>query len=130
MFYDNRIYDSSEAAYQSMKTLNPSIRNKFIGLTPDESKWLGRQIQASSELRKDWWKVQYKLMQEIVSAKFTQNPELLNELIKTKGYYLIEDTTGWHDRIWGKCYCGNCKGVGWNYLGSILTDFRIKNLGE
>ena len=69
-------------------------------------------------------------MQEIVSAKFTQNPELMNELIKTKGYYLIEDTTGWHDRIWGKCYCGSCKGVGWNYLGSILTDFRIKNLGE
>ena len=127
--YDNRVYNSSEAVYQSMKTLDKNVRDKFINLSPDDAKYLGRQIQASSDLRSDWWRVQYRLMTDIVKTKFSQHPELFVELKKTAGYYLIEDTTGWHDRIWGKCYCHDCNGVGWNYLGSILTHLRLYLIG-
>jgi hypothetical protein len=130
VFYDNRWYKSSESAYQSMKTMDKSLRDKFSNLNPDDAKQLGRKIQDSSSFRSDWFSVQYQIMYEIVKAKFTRNKDCYNELIKTKGKNLVEDTTGWHDQIWGRCNCDSCKGLGRNWLGKILTDLRKEFVGE
>lgn len=124
VFFDGRTYLSSEAAFQSMKTTDSSMRDKFSNLTPDESKALGRKV----ELRPDWESVKIGVMHDVVLAKFSQNQDCKDELLKTKGYNLVEDTTGWHDCVWGRCYCKKCRGVGKNHLGKILTSIR-KELG-
>lgn len=126
--YDGRLYGSSEAAYQSMKTLNSSLRTRFVGLSPDDAKALGRQIEKSFQFRSDWLSVKNNIMHEIVFAKFSQNLDCKVALFNTKGTVLVEDTTGWHDTYWGRCYCPKCNGRGENHLGLILTQVR-KELG-
>lgn len=128
VFFDNRIYLSSEAAYQSMKTTNSSLRDKFSSLTPDEAKALGIKIETSNMLRPDWETVKFSVMHDIVLAKFSQNQDCKDDLFRTKGFNLVENTTGWCDKIWGRCHCENCKGKGQNHLGRILTCVR-KELG-
>ncbi len=55
-----------------------------------------------------------------------QNHECMRELMETRDNIIIEDTTGWHDNIWGYCTCDKCKNKEHkNYLGKILRkDFR------
>ena len=120
VFYDGRLYSSSEAAYQSMKTTDTVIRDKFIGLTPDESKQLGRSLI----IRPDWNDVKIQLMYDIIYAKFTQNKECRDYLINLDYDLIVEDTTGWHDNIWGICTCSKCQGKGTNYLGRLLSKLK------
>lgn len=128
--FDGREYTSSEAAYQSMKTLNPKIRDKFVGLSPVDAKKLGRQIQDSSELRPDWWSVQKSVMWDVLKAKYSQNKNCMLDMNFVTGYRMVENTTGWHDNIWGTCYCEKCRGEGNNWLGKMLTQLRIEALGR
>ena len=53
-------------------------------LNPSEAKKLGRRVN----LRKDWEAVKVKIMEEIVRAKFTQNPDLAEKLLATGDAYL------------------------------------------
>lgn len=124
VYFDNRQYNSSEAVYQSFKTKNQSLRNKFIGIDPDHARRLGRKIQKTEYVSKTWEIDKIQVMIDAVRAKMLQNPECMQELLNTSDDYLIEDTTGWHDRIWGKCYCSKCNGTGDNYLGQILMLLR------
>ena len=57
-------------------------------------------------------------MQEIVQAKFEQNPVLAKWLLNTGDAKLIEGNT-WNDRYWGVC-----AGIGQNKLGKILMKVR------
>ena len=119
--YDGRVYNSSEAVYQSLKTTSKENRDKFIGLTPDESKHLGRSLP----LRSDYNEVMLKIMYDSVYAKFTQNKELRDYLLSTDNDYLYEDTTAWHDNVWGSCNCPKCSKIeGKNYLGKVLMKLR------
>lgn len=59
-------------------------------------------------------------MYEIVLAKFTQNPELLDKLKATGDAILIEGNY-WHDTFWGVC-----EGKGKNYLGKIIMKIRAE----
>ncbi len=112
--YDGKVWKSTEHAYQAAKSLDTNIRNKFINITPSESKKLGRSI----EVREDWEQVKYGVMYNIVLDKFIRNPKLGDLLINTGDKYL-EETNYWNDKIWGVC-----KGVGTNWLGKILMDVR------
>lgn len=114
VLYEGVRYPSSENAYQAAKSLDTNIRNKFINITPSESKKLGRSI----EVREDWEQVKYGVMYNIVLDKFIRNPKLGDLLINTGDKYL-EETNYWNDKIWGVC-----KGVGTNWLGKILMDVR------
>lgn len=130
VFYDNRQYRSSEAAYQSMKSADPKVRDKFTNLSADEARQLGWKIQNSSDLREDWFRINYAVMEDVVRAKMKQNGDCFSELLATRGQSLVEDTTGWHDITWGRCYCPKCKGDGSNWLGKILTKIRIEYTGD
>ena len=120
---DGLLFQSSEAAYHAQKFKDPVIQQLMTRFTPDESKHVSREL--TRFIRSDWHEVKYKLMKKVVLAKFAQNANCANELLNTKNKTLIEDTTGWHDNIWGECACVNCQNKEHqNLLGRILVEVR------
>lgn len=119
LIYKGRLYNCAEAAWQAQK--DPSRAEEFVGLNGSQSKRLGRSVN----LRSDWEEIKYFEMVDVLICKFTQNSELGALLISTGEEELVEDTTGWHDNIWGCCYCSKCKGKeGKNLLGKALMEVR------
>ncbi len=114
--WGDRAYGSSEAAYQSAKTLDMSVRDEFVNITPGDSKKLGRMVT----LRPDWETIKDSIMYEIVYAKFSGNQELRRKLICTGHKELIEGND------WGDKYWGVFKGKGKNKLG--LTLMRVRTI--
>ena len=119
--YNGVTYQSSEVAWQAQKILNKDIQRRFTGYTASMSKREGRRVH----LRSDWEEVKYPLMVEVCYAKFSQNEGLKNLLLSTGKEELIEDTTAWHDNIWGNCECPRCiNKPGQNLLGKALMEVR------
>lgn len=119
--YKDLTYKSSEAAWQAQKTLDEEVRKTFQFMTPAESKRAGRKVT----LRPDWESVKYSIMVDVLTAKFSQNVQLLNWLMLTGEEQLLENTTGWHDNTWGDCSCPKCKNItGQNLLGKALMEVR------
>ena len=114
MHYDGIKYKNSEAAFQAAKTLNLTMRKKISNYNPSEAKKEGRRLL----LRPDWEESKDRIMEEIVRAKFKQNPELKSKLLATGSATLIEGNT-WKDIYWG-----TCQGKGENKLGKILMKIR------
>ena len=83
---------------------------------PDEAKRLGLQ----ATLPDDWDEQKRYRMLEIVTAKFSQNPEYRAKLLKTGEMTLVE-LNSWDDTYWG----ADVKtGDGLNMLGQILMGVR------
>ena len=114
--WDGRIYHSSEAAFQSAKSLNPAERDRFSAMAGVTAKREGKKVS----LRPDWEDVKVAVMEEIVMAKFSQNPELARKLIDTGDLELVEGNR-WHDTFWG---VDVMTGRGENNLGQILMKVR------
>ena len=114
--FDGYTYLNSEAAFQAQKCASPDMRAMFCSLNPSDAKRVGRRVN----LRSDWEKVKFGLMEEIVRAKFKQNESLKNALIDTGDAILIEGNT-WGDKIWG---VDLNRDVGENHLGRILMKVR------
>ena len=120
VYYNGLTYRSSEVAFQAQKTLDNNTRKKFINLDPHPSKELGNKIK----LRDNWNDLKAGIMAEVVHAKFTQHPELVEKLLKTEDAILIEGNM-WHDNYFGTCYCEKCKNIkGKNYLGILSMQER------
>lgn len=116
--WDGRTYQNSEAAFQSAKTLEPEERNVFCNLNGVAAKQQGKKVL----LRKDWKDVKDGIMEEIIRAKFTQNPELAKKLVTTRDAQLMEGNN-WHDTYWGV----NSRTLeGKNHLGIILMKIRAE----
>lgn len=112
---DGITYPTSEHAFQAAKTNDTLVRKAISRLaTPGQAKRAGRTV----ELRPDWDSVKLDFMYHIVSAKFSQNPDLAAALIET-GDMLLEETNRWGDTYWGVC-----NGKGENHLGRILMRVR------
>lgn len=121
--YQDMDFLNSEAAYQAMKTGDPEARKQFTGLTGKEAKKLGGKLTSCT----DWDAIKFLIMVDICYAKFSQNLELKWILLGTGHEELVEDTTGWHDNIWGDCSCEYCKTIsGQNLLGKALMKVRSK----
>ncbi|MBQ3915918.1 MAG: NADAR family protein [Ruminococcus sp.] len=118
--YDGITYQNSEAAFQAQKTTDIDVRRQFADLDPSAAKKMGRKLS----LRPDWEQVKVQVMYEVVSAKFSQNPDLKEMLIATGDQELIEGND-WGDRIWGQV-----DGNGQNLLGKILMRVRDELKGE
>lgn len=112
--YEGITYLNNEAAFQSIKTLDPEERKKFAFLDPSSAKRAGRKVS----LRPDWEDIKLNVMYEICKAKFSQNAELAQKLLDTGDEELVEGNN-WGDRIWGKV-----NGIGANNLGKILMRVR------
>ncbi|MBQ0089623.1 MAG: NADAR family protein [Prevotellaceae bacterium] len=119
--YLNSEYANAESAFQAMKCENPLDRKPFqYDCPPNIAKRLGRTVR----LRPDWEQCKFDIMKEIVTAKFTQHPELMQKLQDTGDAILIEGNY-WHDCYWGACNCAKCAGKNkYNKLGIILMEIR------
>lgn len=119
VLYDGIQYGSSEAAFQAAKTLDYSEREKISAMRPHDSKIAGRNLK----LRNDWETVKVSIMEEILRAKFTQNPDLLQKLLAT-GKALLVEGNNWRDTFWG--FDVNL-GYGANMLGQLLMKIRAEH---
>ena len=115
-------YGSSEAAFQAMKSLDPAEHERFTLLRSHQSKEEGRKLT----IRPDWDEVKVSIMDEILRAKFTQNPELMDKLSATKQALLVEGNN-WKDTFWG--FDINL-GYGQNMLGQLLMKIRAEHQGR
>lgn len=109
-----------EHAYVAHKSDDPEVimsMHTFSDRTPGYVKKIGRFIQ----LRKDWNKIKFQLMTNLVTEKFEQNPHLMEKLIETGDEELVEGNH-WGDRYWGVS-----GGEGKNNLGKILMNVRKHN---
>ena len=120
-------FTSSEAAWQAQKCIDEESKKIFQTKTPSEAKALGRRVK----LRPAWDTIKYEIMIKVCYAKFSQNLSLKKILLSTNEEMLIEDTTGWHDNLWGNCDCPKCKNIiGQNLLGHALMTVREKLKAE
>jgi ribA/ribD-fused uncharacterized protein len=123
--FDGRTFYSTEAAYQSAKTLDSDVRDMFVSLTASESKALGNNPEIVV-LREDWEEVKDSVMLDLVQQKFS-NKELRRKLNATRPRVLVE-SNNWHDVYWGVCV--GCKKfgphppTGQNKLGQTLMYVR------
>jgi len=106
-------YKNAEAAFQSMKCINPEDRIRFSDLIGSEARVLGRTVS----LRPDWEHIKDDIMYRVVKTKFSDS-NLKQRLLDTGDEELVEDN--W----WSETYWGVCAGVGLNKLGKILMRVR------
>lgn len=118
VLYENVLYRSSEHAYQAAKCKNPEEKILFSNpkLTAAGAKKLGKKV----EVVDNWESIKFKVMYDIVTCKFEQNPDLQKLLLNTSNALLIEGNT------WGDVYWGQYNGKGQNHLGQILMQIRDK----
>ena len=109
-------YQNAEAAFQAQKCADVDERMTFSDLTAVKAKRMGRQVK----LRLDWDAVRVSVMEEIVRAKFSQNPDLAARLVAT-GTMPLEEGNDFGDTFWG---VDAKTGKGENNLGRILMKIR------
>jgi len=121
-FYPARVevggicYQNAEAVFQAQKCADAADRAIFAELPAVKAKRKGRQV----ELRPDWDAVRLSVMEAVVRAKFTQNPDLAARLVATGTMPLVEGNF-FGDTFWGvDAKTGN----GENNLGKILMKIR------
>lgn len=114
--WDGRIYHCCEAAFQSAKSLDPYERRRFTEMNGVAAKREGRKLT----LRRDWEMVKDEIMEEIVLAKFSQNPKLAKKLTDTGDMELVYGNR-LKETYWG---VDEESGVGENRLGKILMKVR------
>lgn len=119
--YKGLTYLNNEAAFQAQKCMTEEEKLPFTEYNPPKSKGMGRRVA----LRPDWEDVKTSIMEEIVRAKFTQHPELKQQLLATGDNVLVEGNH-WGDTYWG---VDTRTGLGENHLGKILMKVR-KELRE
>jgi hypothetical protein len=91
-----------------------------------------KRIRVAGYSERDWNKVSTEVMKEGIYAKFTQNDQLKEFLLKTNGKTLCEASP--NDKIWGigkSLYdkdLMNKKSWGQNRLGKVLMEVRSELL--
>lgn len=113
-----------EHLYQALRFPNhPNIQWDIINeKSPMKAKWIGR---AHIDLtRKDWEKLQFKIMQWVLEVKLSQNWESFSSLLKSTDDKNIVEITP-KPKVWGAVINGDyCEGV--NALGRLLMHVRQK----
>ena len=111
--------------YQKAMTFNDKETAKKIldEIVPNEQKKLGRLVKNYND--STWNRVRYNIVKRGLFAKFSQNENLKEYLLKYKGYQIVEASP--YDRIWGIGYyeqdaINNINNWGENLLGKILTE--------
>ena len=94
---------------------------------PRKHKALGRKVRNFDDAV--WKRERLTIVREGNRAKFTQNPELLAQLLATRGTTLVEASP--YDRIWGIGLAASnpraqdpAQWRGQNLLGQVLTSLR------
>lgn len=122
--YNETSWDTSEAAYQAMKSTDPEVHAHIASMRhAGQIKRLGKMLN----IRPDWEFIKVQVMTDITFAKYDQNLDLKQLLLST-GFSKIEEGNDWGDVIWGVSPPGS--GIGKNYLGVVLMKVREKYINE
>ncbi|KAJ4498804.1 hypothetical protein C8R41DRAFT_816494 [Lentinula lateritia] len=120
VIYKGKRYPSSEHLFQSFKFHGhrPLIAEhiRTCGERPSIAFSEARRFQ--SEVRPDWKKINVEKMDVALYHKFTQHPDLMNELLATGNAELVEDSD--KDAFWGI----GADHRGRNELGKALERLR------
>lgn len=118
IYIDGIRYSSAENFYMSMKFggVNDTISYELRNCPPKMSKIIANKNK--NLIRDDWHDIKVSVMKIAVTAKFTQNTDILLKLFSTEEDYL-EERNDWYDTFWG-----TYKGNGKNMLGKILMEVR------
>ena len=124
--FEEKLYPTVEHAFQAAKSLDHAERDWIAAAgSPGLAKRLGRRIN----LRSDWEKVKFDVMEECLRSKFA-DPVLKQKLLATGDEELVEGNY-WHDNTYGNCSCEKCKDIiGRNMLGNILMKLRTEFMEE
>ena len=124
--FEDKFYPTVEHAFQAAKSLDQAERDWIAAAgSPGLAKRLGRRVN----LRPDWEKVKFDVMEECLRSKFA-DPVLKQKLLATGDEELVEGNY-WHDNTYGNCSCERCKDVvGRNMLGNILMKLRTEFMEE
>lgn len=117
IYLKGKIWPSTEHYYQAQKmagTTNEEICRR-LG-SPREAFEMTRRPDV--QIRKDWDEVKINVMNDAIWAKFSQNPELAEQLLATGDFEIAENSP--IDYFWGIGQDGS----GQNWLGKILMDVR------
>jgi ribA/ribD-fused uncharacterized protein len=115
--HEDMLYRNAESAFQASKCAVPEDRKIFQRLSGSNARRIGKIVT----IREDWHDVRVDVMFQIVTAKFTQMPSLMEMLVATGDEEIVEGNY-WNDKFWGKC-----NGEGMNHLGIILMTVRSVN---
>ncbi len=116
----NMNFACSEAAFQAGKFYpDRALMASFSNLNGDQAFQRSKQLTATwTPAHQSTWRARnLPVMEEIVRAKFQQNPHLARLLLATGDAHLIERTS--RDSFWG-----DGDGSGLNKLGEILMGIR------
>lgn len=110
-------FPSVEAAFQATKAIDGCLDSIFCGLSPGQSKILGKNIR----MRDDWDEIKFEVMETLLRIKF-QDRELRERLINTGDAELFEGNAH-GDILWG-CDWETLQGQ--NKLGKLLMKLRAE----
>jgi N-glycosidase YbiA len=118
-------FPSAEHAYQYKKYVDfdKDIAEKIL---ESPSPWAAFQIARENDSKVDtsWHNQKLKIMYEIIKAKVTQNEDVLQQLEKSDGKKIVENSP-W-DSFWGV----GKDGKGENHLGKIWMKIREEILDK
>jgi hypothetical protein len=109
-----------EEFYMLHKCKEPVYFNRLRALTlrPHKLKTESRKmLESDYKLIDNWDDIKDEVIFLGLTLKFTQNPELMEKLLKTTG--ILEEKNNWGDKYWG-----TVNGDGKNKLGLMLTRIR------
>lgn len=113
------VFPTLEHYYQAMKFYASDARfETIINLkTPDEARLLTKTPEYKSNRRADFTANKFRIMEDGLRAKFTQNPQAAAMLKATGDALLVKSCP--------VCYkCGFGEGSGQNHMGKILMQIR------
>lgn len=121
--YSGHVFPTSEHAYMAARTRDDGAIAAILATDdPAEAQHIGR----AAPLVQGWDRARFKVMEDIVAAKFKHNPDIAEKLVATTGVVLVEGND-WHDQTWGSCLCPDHRSTpGENVLGIILMAVRIR----
>ena len=113
-------YGNAEAAFQSSRCENERERKAFCACSAGKAALKGRDIVPPT----GWATERLSIMESVLTAKFEQNPMLIQRLVETGNRLLInENSKG--DMFWGvDLYTWE----GENMLGKLLMKIREKEI--
>lgn len=116
------LYPTVEHFYQSRKSIHIDEQEEIrLCGCPSKARYLGRRVV---EIDPAFKRNRIYIMRTGIEAKFDQNEELRNKLIRT-GDRDLEEANTWGDKFWG-----TVDGSGQNNLGKLLMECRSGHILE
>jgi len=118
--FEGRKFRSSEEAYQFGKPKDPAVAEWLVSAPRQHICAEAAHSLLVFDIQTDWNSIKVDRMRRVIEAKFAQNQDLKERLLKTGDSLLIEDSKT--DAFWGVGKKGNGK----NMLGTLLMELRAK----